>query len=103
MVDARYVGVAVRSDRKTAKQRRRAGKAECKVCAGSQYLVPDRWHILHLTNISPDVTSRELLEIYALRCDIETQFKACKKLLNLGKGFKGVSKQDHSESLILAL
>ena len=61
----------------------------------------DGWHIL-LTNFSSDVTAKELFEIYALRWNIETRFKAWKQSLNLGKVFKGVSNEDHYESLILA-
>ena len=62
----------------------------------------DRWHIL-LTNVSSDVTAKELFEIYALGWNIETRFKAWKQSLNLGKVFKGVSNEDHYEFLILAV
>jgi hypothetical protein len=93
--------VAVRADKKTATQRRRARNAKSKGRASSQALVRDGWHIL-LTNVSSDVTAKELFEIYALRWNIETRFKAWKQSLNLGKVFKGVSNEDHYESLILA-
>jgi len=93
--------VAVRADKKTARQRRRTRNAKSKGRASSQALVRDGWHIL-LTNVSSDVTPKELFEIYALRWNIETRFKAWKQSLNLGKVFKGVSNEDHYESLILA-
>ena len=93
--------VAVRADKKTATQRRRARNAQSKGRASSQALVRDGWHIL-LTNVSSDVTPKELFEIYALRWNIETRFKAWKQSLNLSKVFKGVSNEDHYESLILA-
>ena len=93
--------VAVRADKKTATQRRRARNSQSKGRASSQALVRDGWHIL-LTNVSSDVTPKELFEIYALRWNIETRFKAWKQSLNLSKVFKGVSNEDHYESLILA-
>ncbi|PQJ30159.1 hypothetical protein BSZ32_17895 [Rubritalea profundi] len=93
--------VAVRADKKTAIQRRKARNARSKGRASSQALVRDGGHIL-LTNVSSDVTAKELFEIYALRWNIETRFKACKQSLNLGKVFKGVNNDDHYESLILA-
>ena len=98
--------VAVRADKKTAilvfdLPRRRARNAKSKGRASSQALVRDGWHIL-LTNVNSDVTAKELFGIYALRWNIETRFKAWKQSLNLGKVFKGVSNEDHYESLILA-
>jgi IS4 transposase len=92
--------VAVIADKKTATQRRRSRNAKSKGRASSQALVRDGWHIL-LTNVSSDVTAKELFEIYALRWNIETRFKAWKQSLNLAKVFKGVSNEDHYESLIL--
>lgn len=93
--------VAVRADKKTATQRRRTRNSKSKGRASSQALVRDGWHIL-LTNVSSDVTAKELFDIYALRWNIEIRFKAWKQSLNLGKVFKGVSNEDHYESLILA-
>ncbi len=79
--------VAVRVDKDTARKRRRLRNEKSKGRASSEALVRDGWHIL-LTNVSSEVTTKELFEIHALRWNAETRHKTWKQSLNLNKVFK---------------
>jgi hypothetical protein len=94
--------LAVRADDDIAAKRRRDRNAKSKgQQASSQSLVRDGWHIL-LTNVGTDVTAKELFDIYSVRWNIETRFKAWKQSLNLKNVFNRVSNEAHHECLILA-
>lgn len=95
--------VAVRADQATASQRRRERKKVAEKFGNQprhQSLVRDGWHLM-LTNLDETYEAKTLFELYALRWNIETRFKAWKQSIRLKEALKRYSNIYHLESVAL--
>lgn len=96
--------VAIRVDKKTAKQRRKNRRQIAKekgktVCPKG--ILRDGWYIM-LTNLERDQFSvKQLAEIYRVRWGVEIQFRAWKQSTNLDVTLNRTGKENHLMVLIL--
>lgn len=99
---ARLVGI--RANHQLAAKRRRQRRAGAKKFGNQpkyQSLVRDGWHLI-LTNLEEALNAEMLFELYSIRWNIETRFKAWKQSLDLKATLKRYSNLRHLESIALA-
>lgn len=95
--------VAVRAEGKVASERRRTRRKKAKDAGrtpNNQSLIRDGWHIM-LTNLT-EANANDVFDVYRLRWNIETRFKAWKQSLQLTPALKQQSNEAHLECLVLA-